>query len=341
MRHFETRSLLLTLTERNCDIRFLMLAVTRRIGVALGWVVSALFAVRDYLLDQPLFTSTILPAIPRPLRWALRRAYFLPADLIESATGRRGTMVPPRSKMFVGSVDDFESSGELLVRRLIALAGLEPESCVLDIGCGIGRLAVALTSQLAPKGQYEGLDIVPSGIEWCTENITARYPNFRFTLADVLNGEYNPAGRIAPTAYRLPYADATFDLVVLTSVFTHMLPAEKEHYVDEIARVLKPGGRCFATYLLLNSETRRLMEAGLSDTRFKHVIGPCAVVDAKVPELSVGYDEEYVLDVYEQRGLRTDGRVYYGTWSGREPTARASGLSQDLVLSARRLTPAA
>jgi SAM-dependent methyltransferase len=240
--------------------------------------------------------------------------------------------------MFVGSVDDFESSGELLVRRLADVAGLDPKSCVLDIGCGIGRLAVALTSQLSPEGQYEGLDIVPSGIEWCTENITARYPNFRFTLADVFNGEYNPGGRIAPTAYRLPYPDATFDLAVLTSVFTHMLPAEKEHYVDEIARVLKPGGRCFATYLLLNSEARRLMDAGLSDTRFKHVIGPCAVVDAKVPELSVGYDEAYVLDVYEQRGLRTVGGVYYGTWSGREPTAQGSGLSQDLVLSTRRPT---
>jgi len=318
-----------------------MPGATRRIGVALGWVATALFTVRDYLLDQPVFTSTILPAIPRPLRWALRRAYLLPADLIESAAGVRGTMVPPRSKMFVGSVDDFESSGQLLVRRLIDIAELEPDSTLLDIGCGIGRLAVALTSHLSPEGEYRGLDIVPSGIEWCTKNITARYPNFRFTLADVFNGEYNPGGRVAPTAYRLPYPDASFDLAVLTSVFTHMLPAEKEHYVDEIARVLKPGGRCFATYLLLNPEAWRLMEAGVSDTRFKHVIGPHAVVDMKVPELSVGYDEEYVLDVYEQRGFGTDGGVYYGTWSGREPTARASGLSQDLVLTVRRPAPAA
>jgi SAM-dependent methyltransferase len=133
--------------------------------------------------------------------------------------------------MFVGSVDNFEASGELLVRRLIEVAGLTPTSRVLDIGCGIGRLAVALTPYLDPQARYEGLDIVPSGIEWCTENITSRYPNFRFTLADVSNREYNPSGRLAPTEYRLPYADATFDLVVLTSVFTHMLPAEKEHYV--------------------------------------------------------------------------------------------------------------
>ena len=303
---------------------------------ALRWVADALYAIRAWLLDQPFFTSTILPAIPRPLRWALRKAYLFPADLIESITGRRGTMVPPRSKMFVGSVDDFESSGERLVECLIEIAGLTPESSVLDIGCGIGRLAVALTSHLGPEGRYEGLDIVPSGIKWCTENITPRYPNLNFTLANVYNGEYNPGGDIAPTEYRLPYPDASFDLVVLTSVFTHMLPAEKEHYVDEIARVLKPGGRCFATYLLLNQESLRLMEVGASDIRLKHAMGPCAVVDEKVPELSVGYDENYVREVYERRGLSTEGGIYYGTWSGRKPSARASGLGQDLVLSARR-----
>ena len=204
---------------------------TRRRATVLHSVADVLYRVRAYLLSLPVFTSTILPAIPRPVRWALRRAYLFAADAFESAVGERTAMVPPRSKMFVGSVDNFEASGELLVRRLIEVAGLTPTSRVLDIGCGIGRLAVALTPYLDPQARYEGLDIVPSGIEWCTENITSRYPNFRFTLADVSNREYNPSGRLAPTEYRLPYADATFDLVVLTSVFTHMLPAEKEHYV--------------------------------------------------------------------------------------------------------------
>jgi SAM-dependent methyltransferase len=317
----------------------LAMPVIRSLGRALGWIATALYGARAYLLNQPLFTSTILPAIPRPLRWALRRAYLAPVDLIEAAVGRRDTMVPPPSKMFVGSVDDFKSSGELLVRRLIEVAGLTTESTVLDVGCGIGRLAVALTTHLSPEGRYEGLDIVPSGIAWCAANVTPRYPNFRFTLADIVNREYNPDGHIAATEYRLPYPDATFDLVVLTSVFTHMLASEQEHYVDEIARVLKPGGYCFATYLLLNPESRHLTAAGSSDTRFKHSLGPCAVVDLRVPELSVGYDQDYVRDVYEQRGLSTDGGIFYGSWCGRERSPRASGLSQDLVLGVRRRSP--
>jgi SAM-dependent methyltransferase len=303
-------------------------------GAVLAKLADGLFALRRWLLEQPLFTSRILPAIPRPLRWGLRKAYLLPADLIDAVTGRRKPMVPPRSAMFVGSVEDFESSGALLVDRLTEVAGLTPSTHVLDIGCGIGRLAVALTSRLGPEGRYEGLDIVPSGIEWCQTHITPRHPNFRFTLADVVNREYNPGGHVAPTEYRLPYADATFDLVVLTSVFTHMLPAEKEHYLEEIARVLKRGGRCFATYSLLNDESRRLMAAGASDMRFGHAMGPCAVVDTKVPELAVAYEEDYVLEACERVGLATEGGIFYGSWAGRERAA--SGLSQDLVLSTRR-----
>jgi SAM-dependent methyltransferase len=301
----------------------------------LNKLAEALFAFRRWLLDRQWFTSTVLPAIPRPLRWALRRAYLMPADLIDKVTGRRNPMVPPRSQMFVGSVEDFESSGALLVDRLTRVAGLRRDSHVLDIGCGIGRLAVALTSRLGPEGRYEGLDIVPSGIEWCTGHITPRHPNFRFTLADVHNGEYNPNGRVAPTEYRLPYRDASFDLVVLTSVFTHMLPAETERYLDEIARVLKPGGHCFATYSLLNDESRRLMADGSADMRFDHAIGPCAVVDTKVPELAVGYDEAYVREASAAAGLEPED-VLYGSWSGRRTDGHGSGLSQDVVLTTRR-----
>jgi ubiquinone/menaquinone biosynthesis C-methylase UbiE len=305
----------------------------RHIWVAvLARVADGLYAVRRYLLDQPFFTSKVLPAIPRPARWALRKIYLKPADVIDQAIGRRADMVPPRSEMFVGSVEDFERSGELLVQRLIDLAGLTPHTSVLDLGSGIGRLAVALTRHLGPDGRYEGLDIVASGIEWCTSNITPHHPNFRFTLADVFNGEYNPGGRAQPVEYRLPYDDEAFDLVVLTSVFTHMLPADVEHYADEIARVLKPGARCFATFSLLDDASRRLMDTGQSDTKFTHVIGPAAVVDEKVPELAVAYDEGYVRDLFEHRGMRTHA-IHYGSWSGRETSDPGTGLSQDAVVA--------
>jgi SAM-dependent methyltransferase len=125
------------------------------------------------------------------------------------------------------------------VERLVEVAALTPSSKVLDIDSGFGRLAVGLIPYLDQNGSYDGLDIVPAGIDWC----------------------------------KFPFDAETFDLVTLTSVFTHMLPAEVDNYLAEIARVLKPNGRCYATYLLLTAESRPLMSSKDSIMDFKYNCG--------------------------------------------------------------------
>jgi ubiquinone/menaquinone biosynthesis C-methylase UbiE len=292
-----------------------------------------LYTTRAALLRRQWFTSKILPAIPRPLRWSLRRLYFLPSDLADRFSGNSGQLLPPKSRIFTGSVDNFKTSGEAVARRLVEYAGLLPTSTVLDVGCGIGRVAIPLTEYLTESGRYEGLDIVPDGISWCNENITPRYPNFRFSLADVYNKEYHPHGKAEAKNYRFPYADNTFDVVILTSVFTHMLPAEVENYMSEIVRVLKPNARCYITHLLIDDISRVSMEAGHSDTLFKHHIPPYWLVDDKIPELSVGYDLTYVRELHARHGLDQDFRVLSGTWSGRPLEDPTTDFSQDIVLA--------
>ena len=294
---------------------------------------------RMWLLRQPFFTSTVLPAIPRPLRWALRRAYFAPVDLADRILRHRtGELLPPRSAIFAGSVDGYRASGRRLVSMLEQTAALAPSCRVLDVGSGNGRLAVALAETLDERGSYDGLDIVAAGIDWCSGAITPRYPSFRFTHADVFNAEYNPRGSVRPGDYRFPYADASFDLVVLVSVFTHMLPDDMDHYLEEIARVLVPGGRCFATYFLLNPESERLMEAGKSSLRFKYELGACRVVNPAVPELSVAYEEAFVRKTHERHDLMLEDDFRYGGWCGRRPLwGEESGPGdQDIVVSVRR-----
>ena len=56
---------------------------------------------------------------------------------------------------------------------------------VLDIGCGVGRIAIPLTGYLGGGGQYDGFDVVPGGIAWCEKNISIPFPHFRFELADI------------------------------------------------------------------------------------------------------------------------------------------------------------
>jgi SAM-dependent methyltransferase len=293
---------------------------------------------RTWLLKQPVFTSKILPALPRRVRWTLRRFYFLLLELADRILGQREEMTPPMTQIFTGSAEGFRRSGETLVQRLVDLADLAPESKLLDVGSGNGRLPVALTRFLDANGLYVGLDIVPSGIKWCTENISSKHPNFSFTLADIYNSEYHPKGRFKASEYKFPFSDETFDLVVLVSVFTHMLPPDMENYVAEISRVLKRNGRCFATYFLINEESRRLMSSGAGSLIFTNDLGVYWTVSKRSPEFGVGYDETYVRELFDKRGLFGEKEIYYGGWCGREPFwSKESGLGdQDVVVATKQ-----
>jgi SAM-dependent methyltransferase len=169
-------------------------------------------------------------------------------------------MIPPLDLNPVKG-GDFREIGETYAGYCRTWCGLAPNHRILDLGCGAGSLAVALLGYLSSSGSYEGLDVLPGVITWCREKITSRFPNFRFQVADVSNRNFNLTGRQRPTEHRLPYPDASFDVVHLRSVFTHMGPCEVEHYLGEIARVLAPGGRCLATYFLLNRESLEMMRS--------------------------------------------------------------------------------
>jgi len=317
--------------------------VTRLARTVLERLGSALDRFRHLLHRQEWFNSVLMPAIPRRVRWTLRKLYFVLLDLIESAPSQSDELIPPRSKIFVGSVD-FKEGAQEAVDRLTRLGVITPESRVLDIGCGIGRLAIPLTRYLKGGGSYDGLDIVPSGIDWCNEHIAGRYPNFHFTLADIFNKEYNPGGHVQASDYTFPYADDAFDLVVLVSVFTHMLPEDTHRYIAEISRVLRPGGRCYATFYILNAESIEMMDAGKGSLRFRHDHGAYWTVNDKVPELSTGYEEGYVKELFERHGLSLADGVYYGGWCGRPDLwgDGAGGLGdQDLLLAAKVGRPVA
>lgn len=282
---------------------------------AQGRLASALARFRHLLFRQEWFNTVLMPNLPRSVRWNLRKLYFAVLDLVESAPSQSDDLIPPKSKIFSGTVD-FKEGAEESADRLIRMGVLRRDSRVLDLGCGIGRLAIPLTGYLE-GGSYDGLDIVPSAINWCNEHIAARYPNFHFKLADVFNKEYNPGGHVPASDYAFPYPDDTFDLVVLISVFTHMLPEDTQRYVAEISRVLRPGGHCWAQFYLLNAESIEMMDAGKSFIRFTQDRGVYWTVNGKVPELSIGYEEGYIRELFERHGLSLADEVYYGGWCGR------------------------
>lgn len=256
--------------------------------------------------------------VPARLRPLARRAYYLPSDALDSLLGRRHPLTPPRGLANVGG-GDFSKIGERSLLNFVEVGGLKPEDRVLDVGCGVGRMAVPMTRYLMGEGSYDGFDIVEPEIEWCRRAIGSKFPNFRFRLADIHNKEYNPAGRFKASEYEFPYEAGSFDFVLLTSVFTHMLPDELDNYLSEIRRVLRAEGRCFGTFFLLNRESLDLVDSGESSIDFRYDFGRYRVKEKNTPEAAIAYDEPCVRDLYEKHGLCIEEPIRYGSWSGRKP----------------------
>ncbi len=241
-------------------------------------------------------------------------------------------LIPPKEMLYDGSSspEEFVSLGEGFHRFiLVQRAQLSPNAAILDLGCGNGGVARALTRYLQPSGRYEGVDVHASSVDWLQERYRS-YPNFHFTHASVYNQMYNPAGQSA-SSYRLPFDNASFDVVMLKSVFTHMLPNEVHWYLQEASRVLKQGGRSVITYFLLNDESRRFIQRGVDpfSLKFEYAGDPsCHVADVAFPERVVAHDEKRIRDFYAGVGWSPIEFVF-GNWCGRQALI---GL-QDLVIA--------
>lgn len=262
--------------------------------------------------------------LPRSLRTFLKTGFYGFLDAIDFVRGT-DPMIPPRRFYYIGS-GDFKKIGEDYLMRFIRDCGLTPASKVLDIGCGSGRLAVPLAKYLNAQGSYDGFDIERRGIAWCVKNITSRHPNFRFCVSDIFNKEYNPSGKHLAKEYKFPYEDSSFDLVVLTSVFTHMLPEDVAHYLSEISRVLKTGGRSLATYFLFNKKSGYLNNIR-GTLNFIYDRNIYRTISDEIPEAAISFDEEYIASLYRDAGLSIAGPIEYGAQTGR----------QDIIIAQRRV----
>lgn len=236
-------------------------------------------------------------------------------------------LVPPPELIKENAIGegDFCAIGEGMIKGLIRRGLLQPGSRVLDVGCGLGRLARPLVEFLK-SGGYEGLDVNQSSINWCLEHYQS-YPNFHFTWLNAYSKFYNPGGQLKAAQYRFPFENALFDFVMLTSVFTHMMLKDVEHYLEEIGRVLKPGGQCYATYFLLSEE---LNKAFSSQPQYSRIEGGY-VSDPKVPEKVVFLRELAIKPLYDKNDLIIKS-ISYGSWSG----DKSAGGYQDEIVACKK-----
>jgi SAM-dependent methyltransferase len=248
---------------------------------------------------------------------------------------------------------EYQKIGEDHLEYFKVLCGLQKNARVLDIGCGLGRMAIPVLRYLKKpmaifkKGKavnYHGVDICNESVVWCQNNISPKYPNARFEWMDVFNKLYNPKGKYPAAEYRFSFPDESFDFILLTSVFTHMLADEIENYLSEIHRMLKKGGICFITYFILNEESIQLVKENkdmkvfiyglkLNVPPFDQKLDRCySNGDTKVPEKLVAFKEAYIRSLYEKNGLEILDGIHYGCWCGRPQYVSY----QDFIVSVKK-----
>jgi len=255
--------------------------------------------------------------MPKPIQSLLKDIVRFERYIVDCLLSRIDGVTPPHELRVIVGVKDarrYRAVGKEFLRYLKNLCALKPNGAVLDVGCGCGQVAAPLTKYLDQHGTYEGFDIDSTMIEWCVKNISFKYPNFHFQIADVFNKSYNTKGKYKASQYKFPYENESFDLIFLKSVFTHMLPQDMENYLSEISRTLKKNGRCVITYFLLYKESLESIEAKLSTQDFKYVFKDYRSTDETAHEKAVAYDKEYICRLYEKFDLVMAAPIYYGSW---------------------------
>lgn len=239
-----------------------------------------------------------------------------------------GLPLPPKVLRRLSGPQGFLDAGRGVAAALVRSADLRPDEHVLEVGCGPGRVALGLLEVLGPDGTYDGLEIVPEAVEWCDRRITSIRPSFRFHRADVHNDHYHRGGTTRAEEYRFPFDDATFDLVFLSSVFTHLGTAPTRRYIDEAARVLRPGGRLFATFFLIDDRASAAMSEGRAEFVFSAQADSSLTADPRDPDAAVAHRLESVEKMVRHAGLELPGQPIWGKWTGR---ADGTGLQDALV----------
>lgn len=129
---------------------------------------------------------------------------------------------------------DFIQAKYDFIDEMMGFGGIVPEQYgeagakVLDVGCGFGGTSRYLAKKLGPKSHVTGITLSPAQVERGTELAVEQgvADNTQFQVMDALN---------------MDFPDNTFDIVWACESGEHM--PDKQRYISEMMRVLKPGGK--------------------------------------------------------------------------------------------------
>lgn len=244
----------------------------------------------------------------------------------------RGYDMPVSLVLKTGSgTHNYEAIANWHISQLQKYIGVKATDNVVEIGCGVGRVAIPLT-EILTDGTYLGTEVIRTHFEWCRDNIGARNPNFQFIYHDIHDTLHNPKGTLHAKDIRLPVESGTVDIILLHSVFTHMLRDEIVHYMREFRRILKPTGRVYASCFLVNDDALKAVRDAPREgwkVQFKHRYGEgCYINSPQEPRAAVAFEDRVFVEMASQANLEIE-QTLWGNWSGTRENPRSG---QDVVI---------
>lgn len=190
---------------------------------------------------------------------------------------------PPLMFMVYGGFDKegFYKEGVIgaeCIKNILKKNGLNIRAfgSILDFGCGCGRILRQWKTLNGPK--IHGSDYNPSLVKWCQKSLT---------FAEVKQNKAQA---------KLNYENEKFDFIYAISVFSHLNENLQDFWINELTRVLKPGG-----YLLMTVHGTARMSASPEERR-KFESGQLIVVNQKY--LGTNFCNSFQSEAHVRKWLR-------------------------------------
>jgi ubiquinone/menaquinone biosynthesis C-methylase UbiE len=147
--------------------------------------------------------------------------------------------------------------------RTLDVASVAAGEDVLDVCCGTGTLALAAKRRVGESGSVHAVDASAEMVARARTKSARKGLSVTFEIA---------------AAQSLPFADATFDVVLCTLALHHLDEADRAAAIAEMRRVLEPGGRL----LIVEFRSGRGGWALLHPVALLHVRRTQQILDAAV-----------------------------------------------------------
>ncbi len=147
-------------------------------------------------------------------------------------------------KVFGKNLIQFNASDMEQLDTMLNYLQLHPDNLVLDMGCGLGKVAEYIAEQTGAK--VVGIDFSEASINWAKEHLQARNENLDFQLQN-----FN----------RLDFPPSTFDAII--SIDTFYFVEDFDVMLKKLKQVLKPGGQMgiFFAQIISENDPKELLEA--------------------------------------------------------------------------------